>query len=284
MGLLLQAFWARRWIASIARATIESLPQQTEERPEYFDNTGGIGTVRRPAFYKDKRSGKMLTFEGRAQELSPEDKLGVEAHITAVAFGTTKNARKLWKNKIESGELSSLVLEPYRLGMEGDVERIAERLALHQRFWKVPYHWVGLLNGDILHNNLITRYTHHGDSGNRRLIGVAAEADMPGLEKDRKKKHHDLSERFIETNRATLRLAVMKARHEGAPICRLYAHRQYSPKRVGDPGEGWWKEIGIPIAKELHLDRMTSFADGKGLEICREWDELGRVDYRGKRL
>jgi hypothetical protein len=80
-----------------------------------------------------------------------------------------------------------------------------------------------------------------------------------------------------------MRLAVLQGREDGAPVARLYAHRQYSDGRIGDPGEGWWKEIGIPIATELHLDRMTQYYHGSGREICREWDDTGRVNYHGRR-
>lgn len=287
MSPLLHAFWARQVLAALARLTVESVPERAHGWPgwpEYFDNTSGIGSVERPTFYKDRRSGVLLPFRGRAKPVPVEEKTGVEAHITAVPFGTTRKARKFWKQQIAEVKVPNDVVERYGIGFDGDdrTDRIAERMALHQRFWKVPYHWVGLLNGDVLHNNLISRYTHHGDGGNSRLIGVAAEANLPGLERKRTKKHHDLDEHFIETNRATVRLAVLKGREDGAPIERLYAHRQYSNGRIGDPGEGWWKEIGIPMSEELHLARMVYHAGRTGREICTEWDPVGRVDYRGR--
>jgi len=281
-----QSIFLRQLLASVAQRTVESLPPRATRWPDYFDNTEGIGAIRRPAFYRDRRSGVLLPYKGRAAFVPPEQKIGIEAHITAVAFGTTRKARARWRKRIAEGKLPVDLLRKYGLA-DSEPETagaVAERLALHERFWKVPYHWVGLLNGDVLRNNDITRYTYHGDHGNGPLIGVAAEGNMPGLEKNRKKKHHGLDEHFIETNRAALRLAVHKGREAGAPVGRLYAHRQYSNGRIGDPGEGWWKEVGIPMATELRLKRMVHFMDGVGREICREWDEDGRVDYRGSVL
>jgi hypothetical protein len=285
---MLHSLLARQVLATLAQLTVERLPTRASAWPDYFDNTDGIGYVRRPLFYKEAYSGIMLPFKGRSRVVPPEERFGIEAHITAIAFGTTRKARGVWKQRIEGCLMTKEVIERYGGSIEdvGDqIDRISERMALHQRFWKVPYHWVGLLNGDVLHNNQISRYTYHGNGGNSRLIGVAAEANLPGLECKRTKKHHNLDEDFIETNRATLRLAVLKGREENAPISRLYAHRQYSDGRTGDPGEGWWKEIGIPVAKELHLERMVQFHDhNNGREIPAEWDPEGRVNYRGRRV
>jgi hypothetical protein len=247
------SFWIRRLIA-LARSTVEKTPEQAQGWPDFFDNTEGIGGVQRTLFYKDKRSGIMLPYKGTPKPVDVTRKIGVEAHITAVAFGTTKRARAFWKKQLLSGVIP-----------------------------------VGLLNGDLLYNNQITRYTYHGNGGNGPLVGVSAEANLPGLERwpadKRPRKYHDLDEHFILTNRATVRLAVTHSRDLGAPIEALYAHRQYSGGRLGDPGEGWWKEIGIPLSVELNLERRVTFKHGSGNEICREWDEeLGLVDYRGRRI
>jgi len=288
-------FWIRQLLAFAMQASgVEVVPDQAMGWPDYFDNTDGIGEVKRTLFYKDRRSGIMLPYKGRAKPVEVESKIGIEAHITAVSFGTTKRARAFWRKQIEQGLIPDEVVQKYAFGFDPAMpdwtERVAERMALHQRFWKVPYHYVGLLNGDVLFNNPITRYTHHGNGGNGPLVGVSAEANLPGLEKwkenpeKRPKKFHDLDEHFIETNRATIRLATVQSREAGAEIQTLYAHRQYSDGRLGDPGEGWWKEVGIPMAAELDLERRVTFKHGSGNEICREWDPDGRVNYRGHRL
>jgi hypothetical protein len=276
-------FWYRQLIA-LAKSVTEKTPERGNDWPEYFDNTDGIGHVKRKLFYKDRRSGILLPYKGRSKPVPVEEKIGLEAHITAVSFGTTNRSRKFWSQLIASSELPKEVIDLYRKGFDGEdwIEKTAERLALHQRFWKVPYHYLGLLNGDILFNNDITRYTFHGSGGNSRLVGISAEGNFPGLEKNRKKKHNDWDEHTIETNRAAIRLGTLKSREEGAPIEFLYAHRQYSKGRIGDPGEGWWKEVGIPMCEKLHLERLPHEKYGSGYEICREWDPGGRVNYWGK--
>lgn len=284
---MLTTLWIRQLVAALRLATVETAPEPAQGWPDYFDNTEGIGPIQRTLFYKDKRSGILLPFKGRAKPVPVEKKIGVEAHITAIAFGTTKKARAFWRKQIEEGLLPDEVIQLFAVGFDPKqpdwTERVAERMALHQRFWKVPYHYVGLLNGDVLHNNQISRYTFHGNGGNLPLVGVSLEGNYPGLEKNRKPKHNGYDEHTILTGRAALRLATMESRDAGAPIEALFAHRQYSKNRIGDPGEGWWKEIGIPVSQELHLERRVRFTHGTGREVCREWDELGEVDYFGRR-
>lgn len=283
MSNFLDSFIFRQFIAA-TRSVVEKKPEVAKAWPDFFDNTDGIGPISRPLFYKDKSSGILLPYKGYAKPVPVEQKIGLEVHITAVAYGTTKASRKFWVDQIVGGLLPEDILAHYRAGFgeEDWLEKTAERLALHQRFWKAEYHWIGLLNGDALHNNDISRYTFHGSGGNSKLIGVSGEGDFPGLEKNRKKKHNGWDEHTIETNRAVIRLATTNSRDLGAPVERLYAHRQYSSGRVADPGEGYWKEIGIPMAKELHLERMVFQKFGSGNEICREWDDEGRVNYWGK--
>ena len=280
-------FWLRQIAAAARQATVETVPERAQAWPEHFDNSKGIGPIARPLFYRDRRSGILLPYKGRAAPVPVKQKIGIEAHITAVAFGTTKKARAFWKEHLTSGLIPEDVLAPYAegfdLGSPDYFDLIAERMALHQRFWKVPYHYLGLLNGDVLLNNPITRYTFHGSGGNSPLVGVSLEGNFPGLEKNRKPKHNGYDEHTILTGRASLILAIMDSREQGAPIEALFAHRQYSKGRIGDPGEGWWREIGIPVANEYHLERRVTFVHGSGRQVCREWDEeLGQVDYRGR--
>ena len=262
-----------RWLIEF----LKTAPPREKEWPDFFDNTVGIGPVQRTLFYKHK-SGVMLPYEGTPRPIPIEKKIGIEAHITAVEFGTGKKSRKFWTGLIDSGEIPE---EEWKRFGEMPTEA-AQRMALHQRFWKVPYHWVGLLNGDVLHNNPVTRYTYHGSSGNKLLIGVCLEGNFPGLEKNRKSKHTAWDEHIIETGRGALRLSVKNSRDLGAPIEWLYCHRQYSGGRVGDPGEGWWREIGVPVAEEMNLQINYEFKTGKGNQIPKEWDDNGLVDYRGR--
>ena len=268
-------FWFREYISwSLRLVGVEELPPRATQWPGFFDNTDGIGPVKRELFYKHS-SGVMLPFKGRPSPVDVSRKIGVEAHITAAAFGVSKNSKAFWKKLITTGDVPEE--EWRRFG--DDVDEAVLRMGLHQRFWKVPYHWVALLNGDVLHNNDITRYTYHGNDGNGPLIGLSLEGNFPGLEKNRKPKHNGYDEFTIDTARAAMRLSVEDSRGKGAPVEILRAHRQYSPGRRGDPGEGWWKEIGLPMAKELHLTIDTRFKDGTGRTIPTQWDPNGFGDY-----
>lgn len=269
----------RQAIAWLRLLTVETLPERETEWPDYFDNTEGIGVVKRELFYHH-RSGVMLPFKGSPTPIPVSSKIGIEAHITAVAFGTTARARKFWADLI----MSSAIPPELAAKFGSSVDAQAQRMALHARFWEVPYHWVALLNGDVLRNNQITRRTYHGNDGNGPLIGVSLEGNYPGLEVHRTKKHNDYDEHTILTGRAALRMAVVKGREEGAPVEWLFAHRQYSGGRVGDPGEGWWREIGTPIRKELGLEVDYKFKHSSGLQICHEWDDEALVDYRGRSI
>ncbi len=289
-------FWFRQFIAwSLKSAGIEKVPDRAEAWPEYFDNTDGIGEVKRKLFYKDKRSGVMLPYKGRAKPVPAEKKIGIEAHITAVAYGTTKRARHFWWDAIVDGLVPEEFAERYGYSLSQGAmmsdedsaiahRNAAERMALHQRFWKVPYHYVGLLNGDILYNNQVSRRTFHGNGGNGPMIGTSLEGNYPGLAKNRKAKHDDMDDFVIETGRATLRLAHKKETENGSDLGLFNAHRVYSAGRLGDPGEEYWREIGKPMAKELGLEINYEFKHGSGNHICREWDDEGLVNYRGRRL
>ena len=276
---MLNTFLLRQIVSFLAvKSGFERLPERESEWPSYFDNTDGVGPVKRELFFRDKRSGVYLPYKGTPKPVAIEKKIGLEAHITAIAFGTTRSARKFWTNLIESGEIPDEIWKRYGK----TVEVAAQRIALHARFWTVPYHWVALINGDILHNNDVTRLTYHGNGGNGPLVGVSLEGSYPGLERNRKKSHNGYDEHTIETGRGALRLATRHSRDLGAPIEWLYCHRQYSDGRLGDPGEGWWREIGLPVAEEMSLRINYDFKHGSGNKIPLEWDDNGLVDYRGR--
>jgi hypothetical protein len=173
-------------------------------------------------------------------------------HQTAVKFGTTKRNR----------------------------DKYGERLALHRRFYKVPYHCVALLNGDVLWNNEIDRYTYHGNSSNARSLGVAVEGSFPGLESKRKPKHHAIDDFLIATARAAVKLMLLKAEEAGANVTHIQAHRNYSSGRVGDPGERLWREVALRAG--LVVD--GELAAGGGRPIPTEWQAGALYDYRGRRL
>lgn len=266
-------------------ATFWRLPERAIVWPDYFDNCDGLleEFYPRPNFYYSKYSKKKIPFKGRAEPVDPKTKTHICSHITAIEFGTSVWRRRFWKKQLH--KMPNVLLEQYGYN-SNTVEQTITRLALHERFWKVPYHFVGLLNGDVLYNNQVTRYTYHGNSANGPSIGLSAEANLPGLEKKRKPKHTKTDEFFIKTNRAAFDVAMLKAQVSGCEIEYFGCHRQYSSSRRGDPGEFYWREIGKPMAKKhnLKIDYEFRMLKAKGLWVPKEWDNNAYYDYWGRRI
>lgn len=121
---MFESFALRQLLAFIAQATrIEKLPEREQEWPDFFDNTKGIGPVERQLFYKH-RSGVMLPFKGHTRPVPIEEKIGIEAHITAVKFGTTSRARKFWRKLIESEEIPPEIWQLFGKTPEGAAQQI----------------------------------------------------------------------------------------------------------------------------------------------------------------
>jgi hypothetical protein len=252
------------WLAVTSRLRAEH--ERERDSPEYFDNIDAEGY--RPANEFNPYKGKKGTV------VPPGVRIGICVHQTATRFGTTKTARRKWELRgLEHG------LDPL------DAKAWGNRMALHERFWKVPYHVVSLQNGDVLLNNKLEHYTYHGGGANRLLYGWALEGNFPGLESQRKKKHDTLDDFLIETGRAGIRLLVKKARERGDDISLVLPHRSYEcPGRAGDPGEAIWREIVIPETRSLQVFPDYERKHGTGLPVCVEWDAAATHDWRGHRV
>lgn len=258
-------------------------PETPSTFPRYFDNWDGeLARRYRERVYQHESSGTWLDWTGRPGDVDLSQRTHVCCHITAVTFGTSASRRRAWLTRVEQGEISPETLAAYGYDAANPTA-CATRMALHERFWKVAYHWVGLLNGDILFNNAPSRYTYHGNRSNRFALGVSAEAVLPGREAGRTSSHTAVTESFIETNRLTLRYAITTARDLGAPIQHATAHRCFSMQREGDPGEAYWKNVAIPVCRDLDVDIDYELVDG-GRPIPRDWDPGSPFDWKGTRL
>lgn len=273
---LLRSAW------DVVRGVIESGVDTFLDGPAYFDNCTDDLAEWRDDWYTHK-SGTKLPFKGQPGEVPLEQKTRVCMHITAARFGTAPYQRRPWERRLAAGEIPEELATRFGVDTHG-TEAAAERMALHARFWKIAYHWVGLLNGDVLYNNQPTRYTWHGNGANRSSIGISAEGVLPDLERNRKAKHTAVDALFIETNRRALRQAVAHGRDLGAPLTEVTAHRCFSNKRFGDPGEAVWREVVKPVATELGLDIDYSLRDRTGRPIPREWDDDATHGMNGQLL
>ncbi len=258
-------------------------PTVPESFPDYFDNWDGeLARIYRPDFFRHERSGQDLPYKGRPGLVDYSTKTHVCVHTTAVEYGTSPRKRRLWRQRIEAEEISAETQARYDDGT-GSIEAMATRMALHERFWVAAYHWVGLLNGDVLFNNSIRRYTYHGNASNRCALGFSAESEVPARERSRGSSHTTIDDHFIDTNREALRLAVTTSREQGAPMTRITAHRAFSMTREGDPGEAIWSEVALPVARELNLEVDYDLVNG-GRSIPRDWDPDSPFDWAGNRI
>lgn len=271
----------RQPVIGWVRGLLESDPTGTDGGDGFFDNCTEAGIARwRTDFYR-ARDRSMLPFKGLPTPLAIETKTHVCMHITACHFGTARYQRREWERRLDAGDIPAEVTDAYGLADLGR-DAVAERMALHARFWTVAYHWVGLRNGDVLYNNQPTRYTYHGNGANREAIGVSLEAVLPGREADRGGRHDDVDATFIANGQRLLRLAVSETRAAGAPLTHLTAHRCYSPDRRGDPGEAVWREIVMPLADELGLEVDYDLARDGGRPIPTDWDDAATHDWAGR--
>jgi hypothetical protein len=52
--------------------------------------------------------------------------------------------------------------------------------------------------------------------------------------------------------------------------------------REGDPGEAYWKNVVLPVCRELDVDIDYELVDG-GRPIPRDWDPGSPFDWTGRR-
>lgn len=276
-------FWMRRLWDKVLKLMVEKLPEKAERFPDYFDNIHGpLAAKYRKPFYK--YGNKTLMFKGYSKPLRPEEKTGICLHQTGVEFGTSRRRRAFWRKVIDSDPETVRAHGFFIPEDEEGKQKLAERIALHERFWVVPYHFVGLPNGDILYNNDVRSYTWHGNKSNRRTLGVAVAGHFPGLEKNRRSTHTKSDDFILGTMQACMRLAVLKGREEGCPIEDLTAHRVYSAGRTNDPGEHIWKNVAIPATEAYNLVVSYDRKVGSGRQIPNLWDENSPYDWYGKKI
>ncbi len=289
--LLETPYWMRRFFNFLLLASVYQLPGEATSFPQtlegekeppkvipaHFDNIEGwIARNHRKAIHKGK------VFKGYADPVAPEQRTHIGCHITGIEFGVASYRVKFWLKQILAKKIPEEVLSRYRLASP---EETAARIALHERFWKVPYHVVGLRNGDILLNNDFLSYTWHGNYINDEAIGLSAECNLPGLAKNRKSSHTKVSEFWVETNRKAFTVAYELGMEQNLPIKAVRCHRQASDRRLADPGEDYYRLVLRPMAEKHGLEIDLDYLHPKGgAKICRDWDERGMVDYRGRPL
>lgn len=321
--MIANSFWLRQFLQNVAQffeleepavRQLDFVPERKEERvhaitikereagvdpdppvrlsemkiPGHFNNWDSPWTrLKRPSWYKHRSSGGHLPFKGAPRRLPPEAKTALMLHQTGVEFGTSNRRRKFWYRFILPNrsllEESGFLVPPPE-DVEG-LDILADRLALHERFWKVPYHFIGASNGDVIYNNHVLNYTYHGGLGNTPCVGVACDARLPGLARNYNPEKHSIVDDFwMNTQLHTIDVAMHFCREDGLPIRHLVVHRNYSKNRKADPGEQYMKDVAVHAARRHDLEILQDFKVGEGLATPWEWSDQGVVDFKGRRV
>ena len=120
-------------------------------------------------------------------------------------------------------------------------------------------------------------YCYQANTANSESVGLEVEGVYPGLETPGCVVP---SQRVVDAARAAVRYMVETGRAQGMPIQYIWAHRQSSANRRGDPGESLWREVALDFAvAELGLETQPSRTWGDGRPIPVEWQLQGVGPY-----
>ena len=156
----------------------------------------------------------------------------------------------------------------------GDVE-----LATARRSLNVACHGLAFRNGFYALPNPLAWYVWHANGLNATTLGLEIEGVYPGLDSGHAGAGDTpVTPLLIATARACLARLVTEARAAGAPLVNVYAHRQSSDTRRGDPGEALWKAVALEYAVPvLGLKCHPAEVCGDGAPIPVEWDTVGGI-------
>jgi len=146
-----------------------------------------------------------------------------------------------------------------------------------ERWKKLEIHWViteGPNARAYLLNDLDDK-VWHGHGWNNRSVGFEIEGNFPGrIGKPTwdKKAPTPLTEHQVEAAQQAIRYTVQGIKNLGGRIYYIGAHRQSYANKPNDPGEEIWKQIAIPMMKELKL--LTAPTLPGGSSIPQDWDPI----------
>jgi len=114
-------------------------------------------------------------------------------------------------------------------------------------------------------------YCYSSNGLSATTVSVEHEGKYPGLSDGKTIP----SSQVVEAGEA----AILLAMRDNPNIHLVYAHRQSSKDRRGDPGESIWKLIVLPCAADFDLLTDCGYHVGSGRPVCREWDVCGEGKY-----
>lgn len=193
-------------------------------------------------------------------------------HVTAVrgGFGVRRARVEHWRKPS-----TPIPEEILRQLPPGGRESWARRLALWERFRDVPYHTVGLRNGDVIVNRRLSQRSYHAGKGND---GAGCAFDCAPDE--------DLTDFTIATFRAALRLHCKRVLEASQVRPHLLApHRAFTKQRRRDTSATIWREVVRPVIDtipEVLIDYQIK--RGSGRPVPNTWDDDALFDAKGRPL
>jgi len=234
------------WTPEVPPPVVEALVTQREVVDLRSEQTN-------PPVEKDKWK---IDAKGKVVVRAPASVSGVMLHQTAVFYGVSS------QQQAASG---------------GD-----RHLALHRRGLNVACHAIafdgqraGVVCGHGVATAPVAWYCYQANTANAESLGLEIEGAYPGTVTPGCVMP---SQTVIDAARAALRYLVEEGRREGMPIRYVWAHRQSSASRRGDPGEALWKAVALEYGvKVLGLETQPARTWGDGRPIPVEWQPDGGV-------
>lgn len=119
--------------------------------------------------------------------------------------------------------------------------------------WRhVNAHYGVTISGDIVEIHNPTHYVNHANTLNSRSIGVEIEGNFRGLSGSKRTLWQgNMSSKFEETKLSEVQqiaaIDLLTSLCGKYDINFIFAHRQSSDNRIGDPGEEIWRKIASPV-------------------------------------
>ena len=200
---------------------------------------------------------------GRVVERDPATVTGIVVHQTAVRFGVSGRAVK-------------------RAG--GDRRLALARRALGVACHAMAFHDAKGMAAFAVLANPLPWYVWHGNGFNHRTLGLEIDGNYPGRVGDGRtwngKRPAEVTKGVVAAARRALRELVERGRAEGMPIVDVFAHRQSSKHRRGDPGQELWRRVVLEYAVPvLGLVPHQALVVGSGRPVPELWDPDGVGAY-----
>lgn len=216
---------------------------------------------------RQKRS-KLRWKIGHTVMRDPKTVKGICLHQTAVQFGARPSHYKQAKEMLKG-------TNPTR----GDIERLAIALRVVE---DVPSHALAMQSGDVVLRSPLEAFLYHANALNPISLGLEIEGLYDGVEVEGA--HPPPTPVTIAAARRAVRELHTRGLEAGMPIEYIWAHRQSSGTRVGDPGSVLWEEVGIWASDELGLKMeplrtWESKRSGWGNPIPELWSGPKGIPY-----